>query len=105
MRLDLFLKQTGLVKRRPIAKAMCDSNKILRNDKFARAGDEIRRGDILKINYGFKTTELEILEVPPKVISKTARHEFYRVLEETRDETEIRARIAQHTMQRDEPMF
>lgn len=101
MRLDLFLKQTGLVKRRTVAKAMCDGDKIERNGKFARAGDEIHRGDIVKINYGVKTTELTILEVPPKVISKTARHEFYQVLEETRDESELRARI----LQRNEPLF
>ncbi len=105
MRLDLFLKQTGLVKRRPIAKAMCDSDKIVRNGKAARAGDEVRRHDILVINYGAKTTEVEVLEVPPPVVSRTARHEFYRIVREERDESELRARLVQRTLQRDEPMF
>lgn len=101
MRLDFFLKQTGLVKRRPVAKAMCDADKIGRNGKTARAGDEIRRNDVLRIDYGFKTVEVEVLEVPPPVVSKTARHEFYRVLKEERDEDEVRSRIARSN----EPLF
>lgn len=105
MRLDIFLKQTGLIKRRTVAKAMCDGDKIERNGQLARAGDDVRRTDVLRINYGFKTTELEVLELPPPVLRKHERREFYRVLDETRDETEIRARIAQSTMQRDEPLF
>lgn len=99
--MDLFLKQTGLVKRRPVAKAMCDAGKIERNGKAAGAGDEVRRNDILRINYGFKTTEVEVLEVPAASVRKNERTEFYHVVKEERDEDEIRSRIARS----DEPMF
>ena len=105
MRLDLFLKQSGLIKRRTVAKAMCDADKINRNGNVARAGDDIRRNDILRIDYGFKTTELEILEIPPPVLRRTERREFYQVLKEERDEEQIRVRIAQNSLQRDEPIF
>jgi len=101
MRMDLFLKQTGLIKRRPVAKAMCDAGKIERNGKPAGAGDEVRRNDILRINYGFKTTEVEVLEVPSAGVRKNERTEFYHVIKEERDEDEIRSRIARS----DEPMF
>ena len=101
MRMDLFLKQTGLIKRRPVAKAMCDAGKIERNGKPVGAGDEVRRNDILRINYGFKTTEVEVLEVPSSSVRKNERTEFYHVIKEERDEDEIRSRIARS----DEPMF
>lgn len=101
MRMDLFLKQTGLVKRRPVAKAMCDAGKIERNGKPASAGDEVRRNDTLRINYGFKTTEVEVLEVPAASVRKAERTEFYRVIREERDEDEIRSRISRSN----EPLF
>lgn len=84
MRLDLFLKQSGLIKRRPIAKAMCDGGKIKRNDVQAKAADEVRPGDILIIDYGFKTTEVRILDVPRGSIGRAQREDFFRILREER---------------------
>jgi ribosomal 50S subunit-recycling heat shock protein len=101
MRLDLFLKQTGLIKRRPVAKAMCDANKVARNDKAARASDEVREGDTLRINYGIKTVELEVLMVPIGTVSKAQRTEFYRITKEEREEDDIRELISRS----DEPIF
>jgi ribosomal 50S subunit-recycling heat shock protein len=88
MRLDLFLKQTGLVKRRPIAKAMCDANKILRNGRASKAGDEVRAGDKLRIHYGVRTVDVEILAVPGGNIGKAQREEFFRITGEQREEDE-----------------
>ena len=86
MRLDLFLKQTGLIKRRPIAKAMCDGGKVSRNGKVAKAGDELRAGDQLRIDYGVKTVDVEVLTVPTGVVSKSQRDEFFRITAEQRNE-------------------
>ena len=86
MRLDLFLKQTGLVKRRPIAKAMCDAAKIARNDKPAKAADEVRPRDRLRIQYGVRTIEVEILEVPTGAIGKAQRDDYFRITHEQREE-------------------
>lgn len=89
MRLDLFLKQTGLVKRRPIAKAMCDANKILRNGRAAKAGDEVRAADTLRIHYGVRTVDVEILAVPSGNVGKAQREEFFRITGEQREEDEF----------------
>ncbi len=101
MRLDLFLKQTGLIKRRPVAKAMCDANKVERNGKTARASDEVRENDTLRINYGAKTVELEVLMVPTSAVSKAQRTEFYRITKEERVEDDLREFISRP----DEPIF
>jgi ribosomal 50S subunit-recycling heat shock protein len=89
MRLDLFLKQTGLVKRRPIAKAMCDADKIARNGRPAKPGDEVRGGDTLRIQYGVRTVDLEILAVPTGNVGKAQREEFFRITGEQREEDDL----------------
>jgi ribosomal 50S subunit-recycling heat shock protein len=86
MRLDLFLKQTGLVKRRPIAKAMCDAGKVRRNGSAAKAGDEVRAGDLLAIEYGVRSIEAEIVAVPGAPVGKAQRTEFFRITAERREE-------------------
>jgi ribosomal 50S subunit-recycling heat shock protein len=86
MRLDLFLKQTGLIKRRPIAKAMCDGGKVARNGKVAKAGDEVRAGDQLRIDYGLRTVDVEVLIVPTGAVGKGQRDEFFRITAEQRNE-------------------
>jgi ribosomal 50S subunit-recycling heat shock protein len=82
MRLDAFLKQTGLVKRRPIAKLMCDGNKVQRNGHNAKAGDDVRMGDVLRISYGTRIVEAEITEVPKGNVAKGQRDEFFRITHE-----------------------
>ncbi len=95
MRLDLFLKQSGLVKRRPVAKAMCDGGKIQRNEVVAKAADEVRPGDILIIRYGFKTTHVRVLDVPRGSINRDQRDDYFRIIREERDEEETRLDIGQ----------
>jgi ribosomal 50S subunit-recycling heat shock protein len=86
MRLDLFLKQTGLIKRRPIAKAMCDGGKVARNGNVAKSGDEVRAGDHLRIDYGLRTVDVEVLSVPTGAVGKTRRDEFFCITAEQRHE-------------------
>lgn len=86
MRLDLFLKQSGLIKRRPVAKAMCDGGKIKRQNATAKAADEVRPGDVLIISYGFKTTEVRILDVPRGSIGRAQRDDYFQIIRETRQD-------------------
>ena len=86
MRLDLFLKQTGIVKRRPIAKLLCDGGKIQRNSNIAKAGDDVRSGDILRLDFGTKIVTMEILAVPQGAVAKAAREEFYSLISEEKVE-------------------
>lgn len=52
MRLDLLLKQTGLIKRRTIAKQLCDLGKILINDKISKPSAEVKENDLLTLCLG-----------------------------------------------------
>ena len=52
MRLDLFLKQTTLVKRRTIAKELADKERVLVNDKVAEPSTNVKDGDLILLILG-----------------------------------------------------
>jgi ribosomal 50S subunit-recycling heat shock protein len=49
MRLDLFLKNTRLMKRRSAAKATAAGGRVLLNGRAAKAGREVRPGDVITV--------------------------------------------------------
>ena len=52
MRIDKFLKNSRLIKRRTVAKDACDQGRILVNEKIAKPGTEVKVGDIIHIQFG-----------------------------------------------------
>ena len=60
MRLDLLLKQTGLIKRRTIAKELVDLGKVLINDKTAKPSSEVKENDILTLKLGNRILKVRI---------------------------------------------
>ncbi len=67
MRLDKYLKISRLVKRRTIAKEICDQGRIKVNGRTAKAGADVQSGDILQIGFGRTLLEVEILETPEHI--------------------------------------
>ena len=69
MRLDKFLKNARLIKRRTIAKEACESGNVTVNGKVAKPGLEIKEGDYIVISFGnreVRGTVEEIIENPKK---------------------------------------
>lgn len=60
MRLDLLLKQSGIIKRRTVAKALAENGKISINGKVAKPSSEVKENDILLLNLGMHLIEVEI---------------------------------------------
>ena len=60
MRLDLLLKQTGLIKRRTIAKELVDLGRVLINDKIAKPSSEVKENDILTLKLGNRILKVRI---------------------------------------------
>jgi len=52
MRIDKFLKNSRLIKRRTIAKEACEQERILINEKIAKPGTEVKIGDVIQIRFG-----------------------------------------------------
>ena len=63
MRLDLVLKQTRIIKRRTIAKEICDAGKVSVNGKIAKPSVEVKDGDVLELKLGQKIINVKITYV------------------------------------------
>ncbi len=63
MRIDKFLKNSRLIKRRTIAKEACDQGRIFVNEKAAKAGLEVKEGDIVRIEFGNNSLTVKVIEL------------------------------------------
>lgn len=61
MRIDKYLKTTGLIKRRVVAQQMLSHGKILVNNREVKPSYEIKVGDILKIIHPFKEITVRVV--------------------------------------------
>lgn len=83
MRLDKYLKESRLIKRRAVANEACDSGRIKVNGKIAKAGHQISSQDLILIEFGFKLLTVEVKEDfdNPR---RDRREPLYTVIEERR---------------------
>ena len=63
MRLDKYLKVSRLIKRRTVANEACDGERVTVNGRTAKAGYDVKIGDILEIRFGQKTVKVEVLDI------------------------------------------
>lgn len=82
MRLDKYLKVSRLIKRRTVAKEVCDGGKVKINGNVAKAGSNVKVGDKLLITFGERQVQAEILEVRENVKADEAKT-LYRLIEGT----------------------
>ena len=80
MRIDKFLKNSRIIKRRTIAKEACEQGRVLINDKMAKPGDDVRVGDKIQINFGNGSMKVEVLDISDNVRKDNAT-ELYKNIE------------------------
>ena len=64
MRLDKYLKEMSVIKRRTVAHALCDNDKVFVNGTLKRASYEVVLGDKISIHYGENEITHEVLKIP-----------------------------------------
>lgn len=80
MRLDLLLNKLCLTKTRSVAKKACDKGLLLVNGKQAKASQEMKAGDLIRMKlYGF-AWELRITEVPIGNVAKKDAASYYELI-------------------------
>ncbi|MDR7855673.1 RNA-binding S4 domain-containing protein [Tissierella sp.] len=80
MRIDKFLKNARIIKRRTIAKEACEQGRVYINDKNAKPGDEVKIGDIVQINFGTGSMKFEVMDITDNV-KKDNAIELYKKIE------------------------
>ena len=81
MRLDKFLKVSRIIKRRTIANQACDSEKIVVNNKVAKAGLNLKVGDVIEIKFKNKILSVEVLSLD-EIAEKKNASSMYKIIAE-----------------------
>lgn len=78
MRLDKFLKNSRLIKRRTVAKEACDAGRVFVNHKVAKPGTELEVGDVINIEFGTGsvTAKVTALIESPRKEDATSMYEI-----------------------------
>lgn len=81
MRLDKYLKVSRLIKRRTLAKEVADQGRVSINGQQAKAGTNVKVGDVLAIRFGQKLVTVKV----EKIVDTTKKDEaatMYSVISE-----------------------
>jgi ribosomal 50S subunit-recycling heat shock protein len=81
MRLDKFLKVSRLIKRRTLAKEVCDQGRIEINDRPAKASAEVKVNDLITIRFAKKTLTVKALTVKDSA-KKADASEMFEIINE-----------------------
>ncbi len=84
MRLDQFLKTTHLVKRRELAKELCDDGCVRINGSPRKPGAEVSQGDVLEFPVYNRMLKVRVLDIPKGNAPKGSQWSFIEILEEKR---------------------
>ena len=84
MRLDKYLKVSRIIKRRTVAKEACDSGRVSINSKKAKAGTEVKEGDIIVIRFASKLLKAKIISISEHIKKEEAKM-MYEIVEGEED--------------------
>lgn len=84
MRLDKYLKVSRIIKRRTVAKEVCESGRITINDKVAKPSTKIKEGDIIEITFANRVLKAQIINIAEHVRKENAK-EMYVIIEGEED--------------------
>ena len=73
MRIDRFLKNARIIKRRTVAKEACDQGRVLVNGKSAKPATQVTVGDEIEISFGNSDIKVEVLELLEHVPKERAQ--------------------------------
>lgn len=80
MRLDKYLKNSRIIKRRTVAKEACEQGRVEVNNKVAKPGLELKIGDVIQITFGSNVLKVRVTSLQENVRKDDAQ-ELYEVIE------------------------
>ena len=89
MRLDKYLKVSRIIKRRTIAKEICDNGRVCVNGKIAKAAEEVKIGDVLTINSSSRSLNVKVLNIK-EVVRADEANLLYEIISINKDWVKFR---------------
>lgn len=81
MRIDKFLKNSRIIKRRQVAKDACLNERVKINGDIAKAGTNVNTGDIIEISFGKRNLKVKVLDLIEGA-KKNDADEMFEVIDE-----------------------
>ncbi len=73
MRLDKFLKDNRIIKRRVVAQEAIKKGYVQKNGNNAKPGTEIKNGDIVQINFANRVLKVKVENSKAEFIEETSK--------------------------------
>jgi len=89
VRLDSFLSDVRLIKRRTQAKKACENQIVWVDGKIAKPSKEVKVGQKILLDFTSRKIELEVLGIPKGSVKKEEAKDFYKILKETRKRVDL----------------
>ena len=80
MRLDKYLKNSRIIKRRTVAKEACEQGRVEVNGRTAKPGLELKTGDEITITFGSNILKVRVLAMP-ETVRKEDADSMYEVID------------------------
>ena len=84
MRLDKYLKVSRIIKRRTVAKEVCEGERVSINGKIAKPSTVVKEGDIIETQFANRSLKARIINIAEHVRKENAK-EMYEILEGEED--------------------
>jgi ribosomal 50S subunit-recycling heat shock protein len=86
VRLDLFLRNSGIVPRRSQAQKVCKGGLVEIDGRTAKASSSVEIGQEISVQLGMSRRRYRVLDTPERPVSKQARSDVAELLESNRAE-------------------
>lgn len=84
MRLDKYLKVSRIIKRRTVAKDVCENGRVSINGKVAKPSTTVKEDDIIEIQFANQLLKAKIVNVASHVTKEDAK-KMYEILSGVED--------------------
>ncbi|MBQ9937221.1 MAG: RNA-binding S4 domain-containing protein [Oscillospiraceae bacterium] len=81
MRIDKFLKNARIIKRRTVANEACNNQRIVVNGKQVKASYQVKINDIIEVYFGNRILKVKVLSVNEHASKETAADQ-YQIIED-----------------------
>lgn len=79
MRIDKFLKVTGIIKRRTIADEVCKNGNVSVNGVVKKPSYEVKINDDVTVKYFNNIINFKVLDIPPKQIKTDEVNKYIKI--------------------------
>lgn len=89
MRLDKYLKVSRIIKRRSVAKDVCDGHKVSLNQHLVKPSVQVSPGDVITIDMKNHILEVKVLATPASVRADQAECLYEVLVDRHKDDEDI----------------